>query len=139
MRNTWWATWAIVLGVAVNLILAANAGANPKISKCLKERECLFFVSGSMTEEPKMSFLVLQKVWKTMLDRDRHELREMLKKRIKQANDKPGKFVHEPKKAPNYETQKRNIQNMRSYSVFLSYGKDRKGGLQLDQEIMVNF
>ena len=33
----------------------------------------------------------------------------------------------------------RNIKNMRSYSVFISYGKDRKGGLQMDEETMINW
>jgi len=28
---------------------------------------------------------------------------------------------------------------MQSYSVFLSYGKDSKGNLQLDEEILVNY
>jgi hypothetical protein len=143
MRKAAWMTVAIFCALILILSAAeeaaAKARANNKVSKCLKEKECLFFVSGSMTQDPKMSLLVLDKVWKTFLDKDRHDLREMLKKKIKEANDKPEKYVHVSKKAANYDTLKRNIQGMRSYSVFLSHGKDRKGVLGLDEEIMVNY
>jgi hypothetical protein len=129
----------VLLIVVMNLAIATNTEANPKIKKCLKSKDCRFIVSGSATQEPKMSFLVVDKVWKTFRDRDKTELREMLKRKIKEANGKPEKYVNISKKAKNYDPMRVNIANMRSYSVFLSYGKTRKGDLQLDEEIMVNY
>jgi len=86
-----------------------------------------------------MSFLVQEKIWKTLTVLDRNDLKRILKARIAEANEKPDKYVHLSKKAPSYDRLRKNIENMQSYSVFLSYGKDSKGNLQLDEEILVNY
>jgi hypothetical protein len=62
-----------------------------------------------------------------------------LKLKISDANEKPDKHVRVSKKAPSYDRLRKNIENMRSYSVFVSYGKDTKGNLQFDEEILVNY
>ena len=86
-----------------------------------------------------MSFLVQEKTWKAFTALDKNDLKRILKTKISLANEKPDKHVHISKKAPSYERLRKNIENMRSYSVFLSYGKDTRGNLQLDEEILVNY
>lgn len=112
---------------------------NAKVKSCLKSKECAFIVSGAATDDPKMSFLVHDKVWKTFGYLDKEDLRRILRYKIEEANEKPGKYIHVSKKAPSYDAMERNIKNMRSYSVFVSYGKNRKGDLQLDEETMINW
>ncbi|MCX5804443.1 MAG: hypothetical protein NT010_00035 [Proteobacteria bacterium] len=133
----------MVLVLIVSLIFIAHATASeritPKIRKCLKEKECRFVVTNPSTPDPKMSFLVLDKVWKSFHDGDRDHLREMLNKKIREANDKPEKYVRVSKKSPSYDAFLNNIKNMRSYSVLISYKKSRSGDLQQDEEIMVNY
>jgi hypothetical protein len=115
------------------------AKGNGKIIDCLKTKNCKFIVTGAATEDPKMSFLVHQKTCQTFTALDKSDLKRTLKKKISDANQKPDKYIHVSKKAPSYERLKRNIENMRSYSVILSYGKNTQGNLQLDQEILMNF
>lgn len=112
---------------------------NTKINECLKAKNCKFIVTGAATDDPKMSFLVHEKNWQTFTALDKNDLKRTLKAKIADANQKPDKYVHVSKKAPSYERLKRNIENMRSYSVFLSYGKNNKGNLQLDREILINY
>lgn len=115
------------------------AKVNAKITDCLKTKNCKFIVTGTATEDPKMSFLVHEKTWQMFTSLDKTDLKRTLKAKIAEANQKPDKYIHVSKKAPSYERLKRNIENMRSYSVFLSYGKNSTGSLQLDQEILVNY
>jgi hypothetical protein len=129
-----------VMIVSLLSIAAVHAGkGNAKISNCLKTKSCKFIVVGTATEDPKMSFLVLEKIWKSFTTLDRNDLKRVLKAKITEANEKPERYIHLSKKAPSYDRLKRNVENMRSYSVFLSYGKNGKGNLQLDQEILINY
>ena len=134
---------SMVIALIISLLCVVHGIASerttPKIKKCLKEKECRFVVTGPSTPDPKMSFLVLDSVWKSFREGDKDHLREMLKKKIKEANDKPQKYVRVSKKSPSYEFFKKNIMNMRSYSVMLSYKKSHQGDLQQDDEIMVNY
>jgi hypothetical protein len=131
---------ALVCFVFLSAVTPVTAGSgNGKIRECLKSKNCKFVVTGTATEDPRMSFLVHDRVWKTFTDLDKYDLRRMLRARIREANGKPDKYVHVSKRAPSYERIKTNIENMQSYSVFVSHGKDKKGILQLDEEIMVNY
>lgn len=134
-------TWTFVLVVVcLSCPLHVHAAkGNPKINDCLKTKNCKFIVTGAASEDPKMSFLVHEKTWQAFTSLDKHDLKRTLKAKISDANQKPDKYIHVSKKAPSYERLRRNIENMRSYSVFLSYGKNTKGNLQLDQEILVNY
>lgn len=132
----------IVVVTAMSLFNSGHVCAikgNSKINDCIKTKNCTFIITGAATEDPKMSFLVQEKTWKTFTVLDKNDLKRILKTKITGANQKPDKYIHMSKKAPSYERIKRNIENMRSYSVFLSYGKNAKGNLQLDQEIMINY
>jgi hypothetical protein len=128
----------IVFLIFVSYAIASER-TTPEIKKCLKEKECRFVVTSLSTPDPKMTFLVLDKIWKLFRDGDKDHLREMLKKKVKEANDKPGKYVRVSKKSPSYETFIKNIKDMRSYSVIISYKKSPFGDLQQDEEIMVNY
>ena len=116
----------------------ANKG-NDKINGCLKAKSCKFIITGAATEDPRMSFLVQEKIWKTFTHLDKNDLKRILNLKISDANEKPDKHVRVSKKAPSYDRLRKKIENMRSYSVFVSYGKDTKGNLQLDEEILVNY
>jgi hypothetical protein len=135
------ALFIVVIAVVILSIVTAVQAVrgNSKIKDCLKAKNCQFIVTGAATEDPKMSFLVHEKIWKTLTALDRNDLKRILKAKIEDANEKPDKHVHISRKAPSYERLRKNIENMRSYSVFLSYGKSPKGNLQLDQEILVNY
>jgi hypothetical protein len=113
--------------------------SNSKINGCLKSKSCKFIITGTATDDPRMSFLVQEKIWNTLTVLDKNDLKRILIAKISDANEKPDKYVHISKKAPSYDRLRKNIENMRSYSVFLSYGKDTKGNLQLDEEILVNY
>jgi hypothetical protein len=117
----------------------ASERVTPKIKKCLKEKECRFVVTSCSTPDPKISFLVLDSVWKSFRDGDKDHLRELLKKKIKEANNKPEKYIRVSKKSPSYDSFLKNIKDMRSYSVIISYKKSRFGDLQQDEEVMVNY
>jgi hypothetical protein len=131
-------TVAIVVSLSVTNAIHAVKG-NSKINDCLKSKNCKFIVTGTATEDPRMSFLVQEKTWKAFTVLDKNDLKRILKTKISLANEKPDKHVHISKKAPSYDRLRKNIENMRSYSVFLSYGKDTRGNLQLDEEILVNY
>ncbi len=138
MRRT--LLFSLILLVALGRpLFAAENYPNPKVKKCIKDKECQFVLSGASTQDPKMSFVVYEKVWKTFRDRDKDQLRDILKRRIEDARENPDKYMHTSKKAHRHDMMRVNVKNMRSYSVFLSYGKSRKGGLQMDEEIMVNY
>lgn len=140
MMRKWIFTVSVVL-LCVSLHSHATAAEpqNAKVKMCLKSKECAFIISGAATDDPKMSFLVYDKVWKTFGFLDKEDLRRILRYKIEEANARPDKYIHVSKKSPSYDDMERNIKNMRSYSVFISYGKDRKGGLQLDEETMINW
>jgi len=135
----------IVMTIVVSLPFVSALHAfkgkmsNSKINGCLKSKSCKFIIAGAATEDPRMSFLVQEKIWKTFTVLDKNDLKRILKAKISDANEKPDKHVHVSKKAPSYERLRKNIENMRSYSVFLSYGKDTKGNLQMDEEILINY
>jgi hypothetical protein len=95
-------------------------------------------VFGAGTSDPKMSFIVLEKTFKKFTDKDKNNLREILKRKIQDANSNPNKYVDIPATAPAYDMFLRNVRNMKSYSVILSEKKDKKG-LYIDKEIMVNY
>jgi hypothetical protein len=122
-----------------NVCLVHAVRGNVKVNDCLKVKNCKFIVTSTATEDPKMSFLVHEKTWQTFTVLDKNDLKRILKAKITEANEKPDKYIHVSKKAPSYERLKRNIENMRSYSVLLSYGKNTKGNLQIDQEILINY
>jgi hypothetical protein len=128
----------IVVGLSLTATTFAARG-NSKIHDCLKTRNCKFIITGAATEDPRMSFLVLEKIWKTFSVLDKNDLKHILKAKVADANEKPDKHINVSKKASSYETLKRNIQNMRSYSVIISYGKNTRSELQLDEEILVNY
>lgn len=129
----------LIILATIFFSITATAYGNPKIDKCLKTKNCLFFVFGSMTVDPKMSFLVMDKLWKTFDEKDKADLRAILKQKINEANSDPDKYIDIPKNAPLYNVIKPNIKNMRSYSIVLSHGKTSKGDLKIDEEIMVNY
>ena len=86
------------------IFFAAHATAaepqNVRVKSCLKSKECAFIVSGSATDDPKMSFLVYDKVWKTFGHLDKEDLRRILRYKIEEANAKPHKYIHVSKKSP---------------------------------------
>ena len=130
----------IVVSLSFTTVHAVKGNkGNSKINGCLKSKSCKFIITGTATDDPRMSFLVQEKIWKTLTVLDKNDLKRILIAKISDANEKPDKYVHVSKKAPSYDRLRRNIENMRSYSVFLSYGKDTKGNLQLDEEILVNY
>lgn len=132
----------LVVASAISLTSVAQSDAargKSKIKHCLKTKNCVFTVSGIATEEPRMSFVVEEKLWKTFTVFDKNELKHTLKAKITEANEKPDKYIHVSKKSPSYDRLRRNIENMRSYSVIISYGKTKKGDLQLDEEILINY
>jgi hypothetical protein len=140
MRNLYLSmVFALVVSLLCITYAIASERTTPKIKKCLKEKECRFVVTNASTPDPKMTFLILDKVWKLFRDGDKDHLREMLKKKVKEANNKPEKYVRVSKKSPSYETFIKNIKDMRSYSVIISYKISRFGDLQQDEEIMVNY
>jgi hypothetical protein len=128
---------ATLVLVTANTVQAGHG--NRKVNACLKAKECKFIVHGVASEDPRMSFLVQEKIWKTFTHLDKYDLKRILKGKIGEAHEKPDKYTYASKKSPSYESLKKNVENMRSYSVILSYGKDTRGHLQLDQEILVNY
>ncbi|TAN40764.1 MAG: hypothetical protein EPN22_16835 [Nitrospirae bacterium] len=94
---------------------------NEKISNCLKNKDCIFMPFGEFTTNPRLSFLILEKLWLKFSDKDKSDARNILKEKIKEAND--GK----------------EIRSIQSYSILLSRGKTKDGDLLIDKEIMMNF
>lgn len=123
---------------ACSLGHAMTAKGNSKIQKCIKAKDCKFMVTAAATDDPRMSFVVKARTWKTFTILDKNDLKVMLKIRIADAKAKPEKYISVSKKASSYEKVRRNVENMQSYSVFLSYGS-KNGNLQLDEEILVNY
>ena len=124
--------------VVVMLSISVTCEANEMINKCKKEKNCDFIVFGTGTSDPRMSFIVFEKVFNKFTDKDKKDLKEILKQKIKEANRNPNKYVDIPASAPAYGMFLNNIKNMKSYSVILSEKKDRKG-LFVDKETMINY
>lgn len=94
---------------------------------------------GGFSSDPTMSFVVLKKSWITFSEKDKNELKSILKSKIDEAKSNPDKYNELSPSAPVYKRVNGNIKTMRSYSVVLSGSKSSSGALMLDNEIMKNW
>jgi hypothetical protein len=86
-----------------------------------------------------MSFIVAEEIWTTFDEKDKSEVRTLLKHKIEQAKAQPGAFTDTPASAPFYRKALENIRNTKLYSVILSRGQSSGGMLSVDKEILVDF
>jgi hypothetical protein len=108
------------------------------IKKCLKNKECLFTVTEASSTDPRMSFLVLRRVWNKFGEKDKADLRATLKEKLRDAREKPEKYVTSSSKSPAYDALLKNIKGMRSYAVSICYSRS-DGSLFPTEEILANY
>jgi len=74
-----------------------------------------------------------------LYQKDKSDLRALLKKKIDHAKAQPEAYTTIPASAPFYRKALDNIRNTKSYSVILSRGQSPSGALYVDKEILVDF
>lgn len=121
---------------ALSMLVQLNA--NSTIDQCLNKQNCKFIVFGSVSDDPKMTFVVLKSAWIKFSDKDKNDLRNILKQKIIDAKRNPDKYNDLYPSAPIYNVANQNIMKISSYSVVLS-GKKKNGALLMDNEILKNF
>jgi hypothetical protein len=112
---------------------------NQKIEACLKSKKCVFQLRGEATANPVMSFIVAKEVWASFGEKEKDDLRTLLKEKMEQAKTKPELYTDIPASAPFYQKALSNIRNTRSYSIILSNSQGAGGALSVDNEILVDF
>lgn len=85
-----------------------------------------------------MSFIVAKEVWESFEEKDKNDLRALLKQKIEHAKAQPELYTDIPASAPFYRRALDNIRSTRSYSVILSNSQP-SGALSVDKEILVDF
>jgi hypothetical protein len=118
---------------------ARQSPSNQKIDNCLKANKCAVQLRGEATANPVMSFIVAEEIWATFDEKDKNDVRILLKNKIEQAKAQPGVYTDIPASAPFYRKALDNIRNTKSYSVILSRGQSASGALSVDKEILVDF
>jgi hypothetical protein len=113
--------------------------SNQKIDNCLKANKCAVQLRGEATTTPVMSFIVAEEIWAAFDEKDKSDVRILLKKKIEQAKAQPGAYTDIPASAPFYRKALDNIRNTKSYSVILSRDQSSSGALSVDEEIPVDF
>lgn len=124
----------------VGAVLAQPLGSNQnqKIENCLKSSKCVFQLRGEATANPVMSFIVAKEVRESFEEKDKNDLRALLKQKIEHAKARPELYTDIPASAPFYRRALDNIRSTRSYSVILSNSQP-SGALSVDKEILVDF
>jgi hypothetical protein len=120
-------------------IFAQQPPSNQKIDNCLKSNKCAVQLRGEATANPVMSFIVAEEIWATFDEKDKNDVRILLKKKIEQAKARPEAYTEIPASAPFYRKALDNIRNTKSYSVILSRSQSSSGALSIDKEILVDF
>jgi len=113
--------------------------SSQKIDNCLKANKCTVQLRGEATANPVMSFIVAEEIWAAFDEKDKSDMRTLLKEKIEQAKAQPGTYTGIPASAPFYSKALNNIRNTRSYSVILSKGQRASGALSVDEEILIDF
>jgi hypothetical protein len=129
----------ICLAVTAAATRAGAISVEEQVEQCLKSGACAFVIAEPASTDPRLTFLVLEKTWKKFRETDKAELRQILKKKVKEARMNPDKFSSVSKKSPAYDAVIRNLKNMRSYAVFVCYNKDREGRLLPAKEVLTNY
>ena len=127
--------WLFFAGSA----FAQQSPSNQKIDNCLKANKCAVQLRGEATANPVMSFMVAEETWAAFDEKDKSDVRLLLKQKIEQAKTQPGAYTDIPASAPFYRKALENIRNTKSYSVILSRGQSSSGALSVDKEILVDF
>jgi hypothetical protein len=130
---------SLLLLLFVGSVFAQQSPSNQKIDNCLKANKCAVQLRGEATASPVMSFIVVEEIWAAFDEKDKNDVRTLLKKKIEQARVQPGAYTDIPASAPFYSKALANIRNTRSYSVILSRGQSPRGALFVDKEILVDF
>lgn len=130
---------SLLLSFFAGSAFAQQAPSNQKIDNCLKTNKCVVQLRGEATANPVMAFIVAEEIWATFDEKDKNEVRTLLKLKIEQAKAQPGAFTEIPASAPFYRKALDNIRNTKSYSVILSRGQSASGALSVDKEILVDF
>jgi hypothetical protein len=118
---------------------AQQSPSNQKIDNCLKANKCAVQLRGEATANPVMSFIVAEEIWTTFDEKEKSDVRLLLKNKIGQVQAHPGAYTDIPASAPFYRKALENIRNTKSCSVILSRGQNASGALSVDKEILVDF
>ncbi len=109
------------------------------INSCLRKKECVFQLRGSATNNPTMTFIVLNSTLELFETEDFDILRQRLKNEIIKARKNPALYSSTSRSAPFHKTELKNIKKTRSYSIIISHGFSDRGYLRIDEEAYINF
>lgn len=130
---------SLLLSLFGESVFAQPFPSNQKVDNCLKANRCAVQLRGEATANPVMSFIVVEEIWASFDEKDKSDVRTLLKKKIEQAKAQPETYTEIPASAPFYRKALENIRNTKSYSVILSRGQSPSGALFVDKEILVDF
>jgi hypothetical protein len=91
---------SLLLLLFVESVFAQQSPSNEKIDSCLKANKCAVQLRGEATASPVMSFIVAEEIWATFDEKDKNDVRILLKKKIEQAKVQPGSYTDIPASAP---------------------------------------
>ena len=67
-----------------------------------KSNKCAVQLRGEATANPVMSFIVAEEIWAAFDEKDKNDVRILLKKKIEQAKVQPEAYTEIPASAPFY-------------------------------------
>jgi hypothetical protein len=76
---------SLLLLLFVGSVFAQQSPSNQKIDNCLKANKCAVQLRGEATANPVMSFIVVEEIWAAFDEKDKNDVRTLLKKKIEQA------------------------------------------------------
>ncbi|MBM4257829.1 MAG: hypothetical protein FJ147_18300 [Deltaproteobacteria bacterium] len=122
---------SLLLLVFVGSVFAQQSPSNQKIDNCMKASKCAVQLRGEATANPIMSFIVAEEVWAAFDEKDKNDLRILLKKKIEQAKVQAETYTDIPASAPFDRKAIANIRNTKPYSVILSRSQSSSGALSM--------
>lgn len=136
-----------VLGLFVPVTFAQQTHSNEKIEHCQHTKQCKFEVTfrfrGKETiEKTVLSFVVDEKVWKSFSDKDKADLRLLLKEKVAEVQLHPEGYIKNLQASnPVYGTMVGILSTTRSYSVMPSdkRGADGSPSVNFEKEILQDY
>jgi|SoiMethySBSTD1v2_1073268.scaffolds.fasta_scaffold808632_3 hypothetical protein len=101
---------------------AQQAPSNQKIDNCLKTNKCIVQLRGEATANPVMSFIVAEETWATFDEKDKSDVRLLLRQKIEQAKTQPGAYTEYPNFRP---ILSQGVGEHQEYEVVFCYSVER--------------
>lgn len=132
--------YIIFLAILALITFPAHS-SSAKIEKCIKDKNCEFFIFGALTPKPSMCVNVEKTSWNAFSKTERDELVSILREHIRKARVAPGKYAedyaHINASAPIFPKIQQNISQINSFTIFeASKRHPERGGLLIGETVL---